>query len=57
LNADIKEFPDKDFTEIGERGINISGGYKSILLKNKNFYFLWLIKRQKARISLARSLY
>lgn len=27
LNEDIKEFPDKDFTEIGERGINISGGY------------------------------
>ena len=29
LEKDLSEFPPKDLTEIGERGLNLSGGQKA----------------------------
>ncbi|KAF8951702.1 hypothetical protein BGZ52_010208 [Haplosporangium bisporale] len=39
LEADLRMFPDGDMTEIGERGVNLSGGQKARLSLARSVYF------------------
>ncbi|KAG0338637.1 hypothetical protein BG005_003661, partial [Podila minutissima] len=39
LEADLRMFPGRDMTEIGERGVNLSGGQKARLSLARSVYF------------------
>jgi hypothetical protein len=52
LRQDMAILPAGDLTEIGERGINISGFVEYSILSNRQF-----CRGQKARCALARAVY
>ena len=54
LQPDLDQFPSADGTELGEKGINLSGDDKRHV---QLFQEVWFVGGQKARIALARAAY